>query len=269
MSTYVHGYSEKETTRLEDQARTLEQILHHDSVFKPGSNVLEAGCGVGAQTSIIAKLNPECEFHSIDISQESLIEAETKIASLNITNVKFERANVFKLPFNENSFDTVFVCFVLEHLNQPETALGELKRVLKPGGQIMVIEGDHGSTFFHPDSNWARKTIQCQIDLMRAQGGNANIGRMLYPLLSQNGFSNVNVRPKMIYADASRPELVEGFTKNTFSAMIEGVRKSVQLNGMMKQEDFEKGVADLYRCAEDDGVFCYTFFKAIGLKQPV
>jgi hypothetical protein len=70
----------------------------------------------------------------------------------------------------------------------------------------------------------------------------------------------------MVYVDSSRPELVEGFTKKTFTAMIEGVRESAINAGMVEPQVFEKGVRDLYRTTEPDGVFCYTFFKAIGKK---
>ena len=66
----------------------------------------------------------------------------------------------------------------------------------------------------------------------------------------------------MVYVDSSKPHLTEGFTKNTFTAMIEGVRKPCLEAGMMSEADFDRGVADLFRTAETDGVFCYTFFKA-------
>lgn len=51
---YVHGYSEREAQRLIDQATTLDDIIHNDSIFLKDELVLEAGCGVGAQTKIIA-----------------------------------------------------------------------------------------------------------------------------------------------------------------------------------------------------------------------
>lgn len=53
MEKYIHGYSEKENKRLVDQANTLDSLLHHDTVFKKGEMILEAGCGTGAQTKII------------------------------------------------------------------------------------------------------------------------------------------------------------------------------------------------------------------------
>jgi len=71
-------------------------------------------------------------------------------------------------------------------------------------------------SIFIPDSEAAHKAIQCQIELQRRAGGNAMIGRELYPLLCQAGFSSVHVSPRMVYVDSSKPELVEGFTKKTF-----------------------------------------------------
>jgi hypothetical protein len=74
------------------------------------------------------------------------------------------------------------------------------------------------------------------------------------------------VSPRMVYADANRPDLIEGFTKNTFTAMVEGVREPALRAGLMDEATWNKGIADMYRTAELDGTFCYTFFKAVALK---
>ena len=68
----------------------------------------------------------------------------------------------------------------------------------------------------------------------------------------------------MVYVDASRPALVDGFTRKTFTAMIEGVRERALAAGLAEPERFDAGVRDLYRTSEPDGVFCYTFFKGVG-----
>lgn len=70
----------------------------------------------------------------------------------------------------------------------------------------------------------------------------------------------------MVYVDDSNPELVKGFTRNTFSAMIEGVAPSAIAANLISSERMYKGVSDLYRTAEGGGTFCYTFFKGIGTK---
>lgn len=81
---YFHGYSPKESDRLQDQANTLHEIIHFDSLFREGSTVLEAGCGVGSQTKIIASKNPSCQFYSVDISTESLEKARKETDKMGI-----------------------------------------------------------------------------------------------------------------------------------------------------------------------------------------
>jgi ubiquinone/menaquinone biosynthesis C-methylase UbiE len=260
---YVHGYGSRENRRLQDQASTLVELLHWDTAYPEGSSVLEAGCGIGAQTVTLASNSPKALFTSIDVSEASLAEARKAVQAAGIENVTLRQADIFHLPFASASFDHVFVCFVLEHLARPVEALRALKSVLKPGGTMTVIEGDHGSTYFYPDSEYARRAVGCLVELQARAKGNALIGRALYPLLTRAGFGAIHVSPRMVYVDSSKPRLVEGFTKKTFAAMIEGVRKPSIESGLMNARDFDKGVADLYRTAEADGVFCYTFFKAI------
>jgi len=264
---YVHGYDPRENERLQDQAGTLVDLLHADTAYPAGSMVLEAGCGVGAQTVTLAQRSPAARFTSVDLSADSITEARRRADQAGLTNVVFRQADIFALPFNAESFDHVFVCFVLEHLARPVEALAMLNRLLRPGGTITVIEGDHGSTYFHPDSPAAHAVIQCQVTLQREAGGNALIGRQLYPLLVAAGFDAVRVSPRMVYVDASRPELVDGFTRKTFTAMIAGIRESALARGLSEPDRFDAGVQALHRTTEPDGMFCYTFFKGVGAKR--
>ena len=263
---YVHGYHARESKRLNDQAGTLVDLLHSDIAYAAGSRVLEVGCGVGAQTVTLARNSLGARIVAIDISAASLEEASAKVRAAQLTNVEFRRADIFAAPFEHESFDHIFVCFVLEHLSRPAEALTALKALLEPGGTITVIEGDHGSTYFHPDSDAARDAIDCQVELQRRSGGNAMIGRQVYPLLAAAGFHDVRVSPQMIYVDGSRSHLVDGFTMKTFTGMIEGVRQEAINAGIIDAERFDSGIRALYRTAEDHGVFCYTFFKGVGTK---
>lgn len=263
---YVHGYSQWESERLRDQAGTLAELLHRDTHYPAGRKVLEAGCGVGAQTVILAANSPDADITSIDISSSSIAQAERLMRERGIGNVSFLEADIFALPFEQDRFHEVFVCFLLEHLAGPLDALGRLRDVLKPGGTMTVIEGDHGSAFFYPDSPHARRAIQCLIDLQANIGGDSLIGRRLYPLMKDAGFKDVSVSPRFVYADATMPDLVDGFTRKTFTAMVEGAREQVLSAGFMTADEFDRGICDLYRAAEPDGVFCYTFFKGVATK---
>jgi SAM-dependent methyltransferase len=264
--TYVHGYLPRENERLQDQAGTLVDLLHSDTTYPDGSEVLEAGCGIGAQTITLARRSPQARFTSVDISADSIAEARRMSERAGLANVKFRQADIFALPFETASFDHAFVCFVLEHLSRPVEALVILSRLVKPGGTITVIEGDHGSAYFHPDSAAARAAIECQIELQLRAGGDSRIGRRLYPLMVESGLETVRVSPRMVYVDASRPVLVDGFTRKTFTAMIEGVREPAIAAGLIEPERFDAGVRDLHRTTEADGVFCFTFFKGVGTR---
>ena len=261
--SYVHGYDARELERLQDQAGTLVDLLHADTAYPAGSTVLEAGCGVGAQTVTLAERSPEARFTSVDISADSVAEARRRVEAAGLANVELRQGDIFDLPFAAGSFDHVFVCFVLEHLARPVAALSALRRLLRPGGTITVIEGDHGSAYFHPHSEAAHAAIRCQIELQSRAGGDALIGRQLHPLLAAAAFDAIHVSPRMVYVDASRPELVDGFTRRTFTAMIEGVREPALAAGLIGPAEFDAGVRDLHRTTEADGVFCYTFFKAV------
>ena len=263
---YVHGYSIDEARRLGDQANTLAELLHAGTSFPAGHRVLEVGCGVGAQTVHLVAASPGARIVAIDVSDDSLAQARARVAAqAPMAAVQWHRADLFDLPFADSVFDHLFVCFVLEHLHEPRRALAGLRRVLRPGGTITVIEGDHGSAFFHPDSSYARAAIECQIRLQSGAGGNALIGRQLQPLLPEAGYHAVAVRPRTVYADQTRPALVDGFTRNTFTAMVESVRDDALAAGLTTGTAWDRGIAELHETAHEGGTFHYTFFKALAV----
>lgn len=263
MTQYVHGYDKHATARLREQANTLADKLHYDTRYSKGLKVLEVGCGVGAQTEFLLKHSPTAEFTCIDIDPYSISQCVKKFDGH--LNVSFFLDDINHLSFEDNTFDHAFVCFVLEHLKSPEKAIVELSRVIKPGGSITVIEGDHGSVLMHPESSSAKALISSQVRLQADYGGDAMIGRKLYPILTAAGLVDVSVSPRQIYADASRPDLVQNFTIGTFTEMVLGIRDAVLDVGLIEQPEFERGIEGLKRAAEFDGTFSYTFFKAIGV----
>lgn len=268
-SGYVHGYGEREGARLREQAAALETLLHAGTSYPQGARVLELGCGVGAQTVPLARRSPAARFLAVDRSATSIAAAVERVRAAGLRNVEFLHADIFMLPLRPASFDHIFVCFVLEHLAEPMRALRILKQLLRPRGTITVIEGDHGTTCFHPESKAGDTAVAALVTQQQAMGGDANIGRKLYPLLTQAGFDAVRIRPRMVYADGSRPELAEAFVRLTFAPMVEGIRDAAVADGLVDLATFDDGLAALRRAAEPDGVFCYTFFKAVARTSPV
>ncbi|MEU8923031.1 methyltransferase domain-containing protein [Kitasatospora sp. NPDC048545] len=265
-TNYVHGYSDTEAQRLGDQADTLADLLHAGTAYPAGSRVLEAGCGVGAQTVHLLASGPGVLLTAMDLSAESLAQARARVAAqAPDAEVTWHHGDLHRMPFPDGAFDHVFLCFVLEHLPDPAAGLAALRRVLRPGGTITVIEGDHGSAFFHPQSPAARRTIDHLVRLQAEAGGDGLLGRRLHPLLSDAGFTDVAVRPRTVYADDGRPALAEGFTLRTFVAMVEAVRAEAVAAGLSTPDDFDRGIAELRRAAGPGGTFHYTFFKAVAV----
>jgi len=267
MQPYVHGYSNREARRLQDQADGVRDLIRHDTLYPPGDLVLEVACGVGAQTIAIARQSPETRFISFDISIASLRAAVNRVREQRLSTVHLLTADLFALPFEEESFDHVFVSFVLEHMKDPLQTLQVLSRMLRTDGTMTVIEGDHGSCYFSPSSEAARRAWNCLIQVQEQLGGDSLIGRRLYPLLREAGYSEVTVSPRMVYADQSKPVLMEGFVGKTIVPMVKGVEREAIARQLIEPAVWEAGLADL-RAIEsaDEGTFCYTFFKAVGRK---
>jgi DNA-binding transcriptional MerR regulator len=261
---YVHGYRAEEGARLADQAEALEDLLHRDTAYPAGSHVLEVGCGVGAQTTVIARRSPGARITAIDISADSLAQARRRVRAAGLAaGVTFRRLDVHDLPdAGLGPVDHVVVCFVLEHLSDPLTVLRTLRTALRPGGTITVIEGDHASTDFTPDSAAARSAIDCQVVLQRQAGGDPMIGGRLGELLEAAGYADVVTSPREVRVDDAGP--ADAFVLRTFTAMIAGVREPAVAAGLTTPEAFDAGIADLRRTAEPGGTFRYTFTRAVG-----
>ncbi|MHC4444860.1 MAG: class I SAM-dependent methyltransferase [Planctomycetota bacterium] len=271
MHKYVHGYSEHEARRLADTARTLSELLHAGVRYQTGAHVLEVGCGVGAQTPMLSKQSPETRFTCFDVSFESLIEARKRAREMRTKKVGHLQANVFKLPFSSDSFDHAFICYLLEHLDRPVRALIEVAKTVKADGTITAIEGDHGSCFFYPETQEAKLAWECLTKIQAQMNGDALIGRRMYWLFRQADLEQVKVSPIVVYCDATRPDLMEGFANKTIVGMLQGIENEVIQRGLIDKSTWKKGLQDLLKVSKNPhGSLCYTFFKALGVKkQPI
>jgi ubiquinone/menaquinone biosynthesis C-methylase UbiE len=264
---YVHGYTTRETQRLLEQSLILEDLLHSGTRYRKGEKVLEAGCGVGAQTRILARRNPEAVFECVDISGESIEQARAVATREGLEHVTFKQADLYALSCKPGSFDHVFVCFVLEHLQEPEHALNIFRQILKPGGSLTLIEGDHGSGFWTPETAASRRAWNGLIDSQTALGHDPNIGRRVYPLLNHAGYRIEEVSPRWVYADQANPSLLDGVINQIIAPMVYSAERQVLDSGCMKKDEWDRGLEDIRHVARHpDGTFFYTWFKGVGIR---
>ena len=119
-----------------DKSRRSIFVKKLDEEIPMGSNILEAGCGTGQMSIVFSRYARQ--IYGIDLSKGSLIEAKQFINSNDIKSVHLFRMNIFKLFFEENTFDVIISNGVLHHTYNPKLAFSKLVRVLKPGGIIVI-----------------------------------------------------------------------------------------------------------------------------------
>jgi len=110
----------------------MRRVLTEELRLTPTDlRVLDVGCGGGLLAEEFARLG--CAVTGVDPSEESLAAAREHASTLGLV-IEYQRARGEALPFAADSFDVVYCCDVLEHVDDPRQVLAETARVLKPGG---------------------------------------------------------------------------------------------------------------------------------------
>ncbi len=199
--SYKFGQFEKnaeELERLKLQATIAidtEKEAWREAGLKPGMQVLDIACGPGFTACELANFVGETgHVTGVDINEELIAVAHQAKATEGVENVAFSSGNVYELTLPENSFDFVYARFVFQHLENPQLALENILKVLKPGGVLCVLDIDDNWTCFSPESDAFVKFIRKAGAGQKRKGGNRLIGSQLSGLLAQAGFSNVSTK---------------------------------------------------------------------------
>jgi SAM-dependent methyltransferase len=130
-----------------DQVATLPEVRRWQATaiellaLQPGMRVLDAGCGLGAAAREVARhVRPGGSVMAVDVSEQMIDSARSRDDGT--TGVEYELADVTALPYATGSFDRSRCERVLQHLPDPDAAIGELARVTVPGGLVCVLDGD-------------------------------------------------------------------------------------------------------------------------------
>lgn len=154
--------------------------------------VLEAGCGPGFVTSHLLEFVQRGSVTALDVDQAMVAHARELVGSSE--RARFVEAGVAETGLPADSFDVVLARFVLQHLPDPGAAIEELRRVLRPGGRLIVVDADDALTnLFDPEPPFFRELMDAVGESQRRQGGNRLIGRRLPRLLGDAGFFDLAV----------------------------------------------------------------------------
>lgn len=174
-------------------ARTAEEaaafLINH---LKPGMRLLDLGCGPGSITIGLARYVAPALVVGVDSSETALVEARRRAAEDNVANIRFERADVYELPFGDESFEVVYAHQLLQHLADPVQALREAHRVLVPGGYVAVRDADYGTMTYHPPLPGLDAWLAGYHEVARANGGEPDAGRRLMEWVRAAGFTDIH-----------------------------------------------------------------------------
>ena len=261
---YLHGFSEKEQQRLRDQARFLEWIVYQSVNLSNAATLLEVGCGVGAQTEILLRRFPDLHVTGVDLNPKQLGAAQKNLNSLPGMKGRWELHEMpgDALRFPSHHFDASFLCWILEHVPSPAAILSDVKRVLKPGGEIYVTEVLNSSFFLDPYSPHTWKYWMALNDYQFEQAGDPFVGAKLGNLLLAAGYRDIQTEVKTMYFDNRNPEQRRRAIEY-WSELMLSAADSLIASGHLTQEVVDGTRKELAAVALDpNAVFFYSFIQA-------
>lgn len=261
---YLHGFSDTEQARLRTQAEFAEFTIFQNINFSNAKKILEVGSGVGAQTEIILRRFPKAHVTGIDLNEKQVEAARKYLGSFPsaANRYEFHKMSADNLTFEAQSFDGAYLCWILEHVPNPAQVLSEVRRVLRPGSEIVVTEVMNSSFFLDPYSPNVWKYWMAFNDYQYDHAGDPFIGAKLGNLLTQVGYHQVKTEVKTWHFDNRQPALRKQAIHFWTDLLLSASDKLVE-DKYVEQEVVDKAKEELGRVANDpNAVFMYSFMQA-------
>ncbi|MFB2970087.1 class I SAM-dependent methyltransferase [Aerosakkonema sp. BLCC-F183] len=211
-SEYIHGFTKTEQERLVRQSRFIEPYIYPTIDFAQCNHILEIGCGVGAQIEILLRKYPNLRITGVDRSKEQIQRATEFLKPYYIDDAQrvfLHLEDGGNLPFANDTFDGCFICFVLEHTEDPIAILQEVRRVIQPGSRLYCSEVFHRSLYIYPSCPLTELYWQNLNEYQKELKGDPEVGIKLCNLALKVEFSDVTIRDFCIHLDARNQNLKE------------------------------------------------------------
>jgi SAM-dependent methyltransferase len=245
---YVHGYGTPEQERLVEQAEHWRQrLIRADTQLEPGTRLLEVGCGVGAVLAVLGQEFPGVRLTGVDIEPKQLEFARGHLERSGV-EAALVQADALALPFEEESFDHVWMMWFLEHIADPPAVLREARRVVVAGGTVTAIEVDYSTTRAEPSTPAIDALFRAMVRGMAASGW-SDAGTRLPGWMSEAGLRGVDKGERPFWW---HDEDLSGQASYAANVMESALPALAQLPGVA-EEQLRAGLEDLRNLAGRPG----------------
>jgi SAM-dependent methyltransferase len=200
----------REAQRLLDKVDAASWISKYfEGHLQDAKTILSVGCGPGVFLREMAEIHPEAEFVGVDLSAERINDAQARLQG--VPNARVQIGDAVALPFESGSFDFVFCRFLMEYLPDKQRAVGEMLRICRCGGKILLQDLDGQLLWHSPEDPELQQTIEQVVSRLATTGFDPFVGRKLFNLCFEAGLAEINVQvdPYHLYAGAIAKEQLD------------------------------------------------------------
>ncbi len=257
--TYIHGTDPAEQARLTLLNRLTNGLFVEFLQVRPGMQVLEVGSGLGLLAAEVALAADGVEVVGLERASEQIA------AAAKSSRVRYVQGDAHELPFADGSFDLVYCRYLLEHVADPAHVLAEIRRVVRPGCRVAVMENDISLVKPHPpcpafDEVWSALAAH-----QKQLGGDAYVGRRLFSLFRSAGFSQVelSLQPEVHWQGSPG---FAGWIENLLG-ILQGAEQGLAAAGLCTQQQLSRAEAELSALIQcEDGSVNFAWNRAAAVR---
>jgi ubiquinone/menaquinone biosynthesis C-methylase UbiE len=224
---------------------------------EPGHHILDVGCGLGDDVRQLAALvGPAGRVVGLDSSQAMVEVARQRSLGTNLP-VEFHVGDAERLDITDAAFDRCRADRICQHLQEPQKAIAEMARVVRPGGKIVIAEPDYGTMAIDSDNRALSRRI---LDFYCDQVCQGWIGRQLPRLFKEAGLTDVTTRADTV--------ILTNYTFAEKALGLQTVALRAQGAGAITLDEALEWLGYLRRASQAGRFFCsVTGFSACGSKH--